>query len=68
MRERRAVVFCGVWLKEKKKSNRSCLLSSLEFRDTIGQKVRKDLHLDSEAEIFAAYILTGINLFTVTLG
>lgn len=37
--------------------------SFLEFRDTIKKQVQKDLHIDCEAELFAAYIITGLQLF-----
>ena len=37
-----------------------------EFRDTIKKSVQKDLHIDCEAELFAAYIITGLQLFKLT--
>lgn len=34
-----------------------------EFRETIKKQVQKELHIDCEAELFAAYIITGLQLF-----
>lgn len=34
-----------------------------EFRETIKKQVQKELHIDCEAELFASYIITGLQLF-----
>ena len=34
-----------------------------DFRDTVKKQIQRDLHIDSEAELFAAYIITGLQLF-----
>ncbi|RNA20347.1 AF4 FMR2 family member 4 isoform X2 [Brachionus plicatilis] len=34
-----------------------------DFRETIKQQIQRDLHIDSQVELFAAYILTGLELF-----
>jgi len=34
-----------------------------DFRDIVKQQVQRDLHIDCEAELFAAYIITGLQLF-----
>lgn len=38
-------------------------LLCLDFRDTIKHQIQRDLHIDSQVELFAAYILTGLELF-----
>jgi hypothetical protein len=37
-----------------------------DFRDTIKQQTERELHIDSEIEIFAAYVLTGLQLFRLS--
>lgn len=37
-----------------------------DFRNTIKQQIQRELHIDCEAELFAAYIITGLQLFRLT--
>ncbi len=39
------------------------LIKFKEFRETIKKQVQQELHIDCEAELFAAYIIAGLELF-----
>jgi len=50
-----------IWETNENQINEIKYLS--DFRDIIKQQVQRDLHLDSEAEVFAGYVISGLQLF-----